>query len=210
VTSRRREGALAESDGSGLIERFRRGDGDALRSLLERHGAELSARIRRCLPRGLDRKVAVSDILQESVLLAHERREDLEDRGTDAFRNWMLGIVERKAMEAVRRHDRTAKRSARREVTRAERPETGAFAGRGPSPSEAAIGAELTELARVALSRLPPDHREVLRLSREEHLSLKEAAERMDRSHAATRQLYGRALCRFREVFESLKGGSDG
>lgn len=200
---------MADGDGPGLIERFREGDEEALRLLLRRHKAELSARIRRCLPRGLDRKVAVSDILQESVFLAHERRSDLEDRGDDAFRNWMLGIVERKAREAIRHHNHTAKRSARREVTKAERPDTRAFAGRGPSPSEVAIGAELEQIARQALARLPPDQREVLRLSREEHLSLKEAAERMGRTHAAVRQLYGRALRRFRELFESLKGKTD-
>ena len=193
-----------------LVVKFRGGDQEAFRTLLEQHQEALTARIRCCLPRSLHRKVAVSDVLQESCIVAFQRRGDFEDRGPLSFRNWLLGIVEYKAQEAIRRHERTGKRSARREVSRTGRPATGALAGRVPTPSQLAIGAELEDLARQAFEGLSPDYQEILRLAREEHLSLKEAAARMRRSHAATRQLYGRALCRYREIFKHLTEGRDG
>ena len=50
----------------------------------------------------------------------------------------------------------------------------------------------------------------IRRLAREEHLNLDEAAERMGRSREAVKKLYGRALCRFREIFDRMRGGIDG
>jgi len=141
--------------------------------------------------------------------VALRRRRDLEPRGDNAFRNWLLGIAEMRAKEAVRYHERTAKRSARREVTRAERPETAQFVSPQPSPSQVAIGAELKAMVRQAMESLPPDYRKVLRLAREERLSLKEAAVVMGRSHEATKKLYGRAVCRFREAVEERRGKTD-
>jgi RNA polymerase sigma-70 factor (ECF subfamily) len=192
-----------------LIRRFRTGDGEAFRILLKRHQPALEARIRQCLPSHLNRKIAVSDVLQESCVVALRRRDDLEPRGDHAFRNWLLGIVELRTKEAVRYHARTAKRSARREVTRAERPETAQFAARQPSPSQVAIGAELKAIVRQAMDSLPDDYRKVLLLAREERLSLKEAAILMGRSHEAAKKLYGRALFRFREAVEELRGKTD-
>jgi RNA polymerase sigma factor (sigma-70 family) len=177
--------------------------------LLDRHREELTARIRQRLPPRLDRKVAVSDVLQESCLVAFRRREDLEDRGGNAFRNWLLGIVDLKARESIRNQEVAARRSARREVTRSQRRDTGQFAGDQPTPSQVVIGAELADLARRAAAALPEDYRTILRLAREEGLSLGEAAERMRRSREAVKKLYGRALCRFRKVFDRMRGESD-
>lgn len=189
-----------------LIRAFREGDENAFRDLLARCEGALEDRIRQCLPRKLDRKIAVSDLLQESCLLAYQRRRDLEARGPQAFRNWLLGIVEMKAREAIRHHCGVAKRSSRREVTRTRRLRTGEYPSAGPTPSQVAIGAELEQLAREAMDALPEDYREVLRLTREERLGLKDVATRMGRSHDAAKQLCGRALRRFREILDRLRG----
>jgi RNA polymerase sigma-70 factor (ECF subfamily) len=191
-----------------LIRRFRAGDGDALRVLFERHEDILQARIRRRFPPHLHRKVSVSDVLQETRIVAYQRREDFESGGDDGFRNWLLGIADLKAKAAAHRHGGTAKRAAHREVSRNLRPETGQFVGGVPSPSQVAIAAELKELARRAMVSLPDDYRQVLSLAREEQLPLREVAERMGRSREAVKKLYGRALFRFTEAFDKLRGGS--
>ena len=193
-----------------LIRRFRRGDGDALCALFERHEGLLRARIERWLPKHVQRRVSVSDILQESRIVAFERHLDFEPRGEEALRNWLLGIAEMKARRATQHHRDVAKRAVRREVTQPYRPETGQLRGRGPTVSELAMGAELQNLARRAVDALPPDYREVLRLTREEGLSLREAAGRMDRSYDAVKKLYGRALRRLAETLRVLRGESRG
>jgi RNA polymerase sigma-70 factor (ECF subfamily) len=150
-----------------LIDRFRDGDGEALRLLFERYEDLLQARIRRRLPAHLRRKVSA----------------------------------------AVHRHGGIAKRAAGREVSGHLRPETAQLVGHVPSPSQVAIAAELKELARRAMDALPKDYREVLRLAREEQLPLREVAARMGRTREAVKKLHGRALFRFTEVFEQLRGG---
>jgi len=91
-------------------------------------------------------------------------------------------------------------------VSRGARPATAAFAGEGPSPSQAAIAAELQEIARKAMAVLTDEQREVLRLAREERLPLREVAARLGRSYEATKKLHGRALLRLTEEFERLGG----
>ena len=142
-------------------------------------------------------------------MVVAQRCADFEDRGEGSFRRWLLGIAEMKARRAVQHHN-AAMRAAVREVTHGQRPSTAQFPGRLPSPSETAIGIELKELARRAMESLPPDYREVLRLTREEKLTLREAAERMARSREATKKLYARALAKVTAEFERLQGGGDG
>ena len=200
---------MADERDEELVRRFRAGDNEALNALFERHEALLRGRAERCLPRYLRRRVSVADVLQETRLVALQRRDAFEDRGDDAFRRWLLGIVENKARRAVQWHD-AQKRDVRREVTRGQRPTTAHVVGAQTSPSEAAIGAELRAFVQDVLDDLPEDYRQILHLVRERHLNLKQAAEVMARSHEATKKLYQRALARFTAEFEKRRGESLG
>jgi len=185
-----------EPDGE-LVRRAREGSAPALRVLLERHETALKGFLDRRLPAGLRRKVAPEDILQEVYLVATGRLAEFEDRGDGAFRAWLMRIAEFKLREAVRAYLGTRKRADVREVSRGGRPDTSAFHADSPSPSEVAQGNEMRDAAAKAMSTLPADYREILHLVQVEGLTLKVAAERMGRSHEATKKLYGRALARF-------------
>ena len=54
---------------------------------------------------------------------------------------------------------------------------------------------------RIALDKLSPEHREVIRLARIERLPGAEIARRMNRSPSAVAQLLSRALKKLRERF---------
>ncbi len=187
------------SDGE-LVRRAREGSAAALRALFERHEATLKGFLDRRLPPGLRRKVAAEDVLQEVWLVAAARLAEFEDRGEGAFRAWLMKIAEFKLKEAVRAFLGTRKRADVREVSRGGRPDTSAFRDDSPSPSQVAQGNELRDAAARAMTELPPDYREILRLVQVEGLNLKSAAERMGRSHDAAKKLYGRALARFAEL----------
>jgi RNA polymerase sigma-70 factor (ECF subfamily) len=202
-------GVMAGIDAS-LLRRFRDGDEEAFRTLLEQHAAGAQRYVGRWLPARLQRRVSVADVLQEARMVAFERRGSFEDRGGDSFRNWFLGIARRKVLEVVKRHDRAQRRSAQREVTRGLRPETAQFVADFPSPSEAAIASEARDTAARVLRQLPADYRDVLRLVREQSLGLKEAAARLGRSYEATRKLYGRALALFGREFARQRGETHG
>lgn len=192
-----------------LLRRFRAGDEEAFRALLKRHGRALNARIRRNLPAHVARRVAVSDVLQESCAVAFRRREHLELRGAETFRNWLLGIVDNKVREAVRRHTQVAARSTKREVSRAQRVDTGLFVGSRDTPSRHAAQREEVENVRKAITRLPIHYQQLLKLTLMSGLTLTEAAERMGRSPDAVRKLYGRAICRLKAVCEEVQRDSE-
>jgi RNA polymerase sigma-70 factor (subfamily 1) len=190
-----------------LIRRIQDGDERAFGLLFGRHVAALRDRARRWLPVKLQRKVSVSDILQETRLVVLRRCLDFEHKGDGSVRNWLLRIVERKVRDVVRAYKGTAKRTVEREVSRDRRAETANLPSKVPTPSEVASAKELARLARQAMQALPPDYREVLRLAREEQLRLADVAVRMNRTREAVKKLYGRALTRFTEEFER-RGGS--
>jgi RNA polymerase sigma-70 factor (ECF subfamily) len=196
-------------DETELIRRFQHGDEEAFHSLLAPCEAVLRARIERRIANILRRRLSVSDVLQETRLTAFQRRRELEDRGPGSFRKWLFGIVDNEMSRGIKRHAGTAKRTVEREVSKNLRIDTSMYPGKETSPSQAAIGSEMANLAKQAMAELPEDYATVLRLVRTEHLNLREAAERMDRSHAAARQLYVRALLAFTRAFQKLGGGVD-
>jgi RNA polymerase sigma-70 factor (ECF subfamily) len=189
---------MAKSDEADLVARFREGDRDAFRRLVERHERILLTRLAARLPAHLRRRVSVADLVQETCLVAYERRRDFEDRGDGAFGKWLAGIAENRVRDAVKRHAGASKRSARREVTRGQRPETGCLPAAQGTPSGVASSAEQVAGVRAAMLELSADHREVLRLALEEGLTLGECAERMGRTREAAKKLYGRAVCALR------------
>ena len=185
---------LAQLEDGELVRRTRAGDEHALQVLLDRHADRLRERIRRWLSPSTLRKISASDIQQDAYVVAYQRLEEFQDRGTGAFGAWLGRIVENKAKHAVRRFTGTAKRGGAGEVSRDGRAATANFVGRVPSPSQVAISAELEERARRAIAALALDYREIIRLRQTEHLSVQEAAARMGRTQAAVKKLYARAL----------------
>lgn len=203
--SHRQETSEAE-----LVARAGAGDEPAFERLVERHAAALERFAERRLPLRLRRRVSVADVLQEARIVALARCAEFRHQGDASFRNFLFGVVENKVREAVRAHEATAKRSLLREVTQDARPATGEFPGREPSPSEVVVGIEARERADRALRLLPEDYREILTLTRRLHLGLDEAALRMGRSREAARKLLSRAVARFAEEFDALRGTDDG
>jgi RNA polymerase sigma-70 factor (ECF subfamily) len=201
------ESELAEEE---LVRRIREGDESALPALFDRHLETLTRYARAWLPAKLNRKVSVADVLQEARIAALKRRLDFEHRGPGSARNWLLRIVELKVKEAVRAHAGTGRRAVDREISRGGRPDTGQLEAKGPSPSEVVAGAEAKDLADRALAELPEHYREVLQLARVERLSLREVAERTDRSREAVKKIYARALAQFTREFKRIAGDSHG
>jgi RNA polymerase sigma-70 factor (ECF subfamily) len=206
VAPREQMGMSENHEDESLVERAREGDETAFRALADRYTARLHARIRRRLRPAMNRRVAASDILQEALLTAFQRLEEFECRDDGSFERWLGRIVENKIREIVRRHVSAGKRGVGQEVSRRDRGSVADFAGGGPTPSQVVMGQELKRAIREAMDALPPDYRDVLRLLREERLTLEETAARLGRSKGATKMLYARALARLEEQIELEPG----
>jgi RNA polymerase sigma factor (sigma-70 family) len=193
-----------------LARRFREGDPAALEALLASCDADLRRAAERGLPASLRRRVSVADVMQEARFAAYEARGGFEFRGDGSFRRWAVGIAVKKALMAVRAHLGTGKRSARREGGGPDDPTVSRIASPGPTPSEIAVAGELEECARRALRSLPEEERTILRLTREEGLTVAAAGESMHLPPASAKRLYGKALRGFRGEVERLRGGGHG
>ena len=188
-----------------LVRRTRAGDGDAARLLFSERVESLRAQVRRALPAILRRKVAESDVIQESFLVAFRRLAEFEDRGDGSFDAWLRKILDFKIREEARRYLRREKRAAGREVSRDQRKATGEFPGEHETPSIHAARREEHEAVLCAMKELRTDDREVLRLVHEEGLTVAEAAEHLGRSTEAARKLYSRAVGRLTKAVEERR-----
>jgi RNA polymerase sigma-70 factor (ECF subfamily) len=180
--------ALPVSDEE-LARRATEGDEDAERELLDRHGPRLRAWVERRVRGVLQRRLGASDVLQEAFLTAHQRMGRFEDRGSGSFGRWLSRIVERKVQEELRRHVRTAKRSAANE-------ESGTLAAplaRDPSPSLLAMRREGQARIDAVLASLSDAQRLVLRMAHEEGHSIAEIARRLGKKPDTVYKIYGRA-----------------
>ncbi|MHC4135077.1 MAG: sigma-70 family RNA polymerase sigma factor [Planctomycetota bacterium] len=195
-----------EPEDGELIRRARAGDESAFQALFDRYLARFERLTADRIPPALRAKVSVLDVMQEARIVAFRRLPDFEDRGPGSFGAWLRKIVETKVHEAVRHYRNVAKRDIAREVPREARTRTGNLAGQSPTPSQWAMAAELREAAERALMQLPAEHREVLRLVREEQLPLRAVAERMGRSVDAVKKLSARALAKFAEALAKERG----
>jgi RNA polymerase sigma-70 factor (ECF subfamily) len=193
-----------------LVQRYRDGDHDAFRQLVEANAESLRGALARQLPGWLGRRVSVVDIVQDSCVVAFRRCAEFEGRSRPAFRRWLFGIARMRLRKCIERH-RMAMRDARMERTRGMRPDTVNHLARGgASPSQEAIGGETRALLEDALARLSDDYRRVLQLTRDEDLPPAEIAQRMGRSEEAVRKLRDRALLELSRAFARLQERSDG
>jgi RNA polymerase sigma-70 factor (ECF subfamily) len=189
------------------IRRIQEGDEAAARALFERYVPALRAQVRRSMPPAMRRKVAESDVIQEAYLAAFLSLGNFEDRGEEAFRRWLAGILQHKIHDEVRRFFGTEKRDARREQSVAEPSLPATPTGEDPSPSMQAMAAEERAAMWNAVDLLPADYARILQLVHRDGLTLTAAGERMGRSADAARKLYGRAVAR---LTDGLLGGGSG
>lgn len=197
-----------DQDEADLIAQARTGDQRAFGALCDRYQARLRRRVERRLSRGVQRRVAVSDVIQEAHMVAFGQIEDFEDRGSGSFGRWLGRIVDLKAQQLVRHHAGTAKRAISAEVTRAQRGPLGAVRGRGASPSQVAMGEEMRAAAQRAVARLPENYRQVIQLIQGEGLTTAATAERLGRTTDSIKGLYSRALARLARELNLDKGSA--
>lgn len=154
----------------------------------------------RQLPDGLRGKVDPSDVVQQTLADAWQGRDGFRGRTHAERLAWLRVILTRVILRNERDLLKTAKRGQGREQTlqaalhrdsvRLEQ----LAVGEEPGPASNADFAEQSLLLADALEKLPEDYRRVLTLRHIEGLPHAEIARRMNRTPAATRMLWVRAL----------------
>lgn len=173
-------------------------------SHLERHRPYLAVLAHAHLGAGHQRRIAASDIVQETLAEAFERRQQF--RGNEAaLTAWLRKMLIHNVADAFRAMYRE-KRDVRREKPLEAaiedsccRAESWLLAEQTSPSQDAARGEQLLAMSR-AMAGLPDDQRQAVMLRYLSDWSLKELAAHLERSEAAVAGLLHRGLKRLRQV----------
>jgi RNA polymerase sigma-70 factor (ECF subfamily) len=190
-----------------LFERYRKGDNEALRTLIERHHAELL----RFLYRLVGEQAGAEDVFQETFVQIHLSQGTFD--ATRRFRPWLFTIAANKARDYLRR-------KGRRRVLELSAP-TGGKDGSGdesgsyidlmevrvPAPDAAMTARETNERVQRALQTLSPTLREVLLLAYFQRLSYAQIADELDIPLGTVKSRLHAAVAGFGKAWDAMYPG---
>jgi len=182
-----------------LLEQARQGDREALGRLLEAQRVALHRLAERQLDGRLAVRVDASDIIQQTFLEAHRSFRQFAGQDARQLAAWLEGILDHKIAGVIRDHTLLQKRAVQRE--RSLDDSHGGMASLKQkldaglsTPSQRAIRGEQEQRLMQALSALPDDQREAVRLRHLESWALADIAQHLGRSPAATAGLIKRGM----------------
>jgi RNA polymerase sigma-70 factor (ECF subfamily) len=205
-----------QDDTAALLRKADSGDAAAVEELFSRHRCRLRRMVQLRISPILRGRVDASDVIQESFLEAWRRLDDYLKNPTMPFFLWLRFLTRQQLFAIHNRHAGVKARDPRREVAIYDGALPGAstealaiqLMGHLPSPSEAAVRAELQLRLQEGLDALDPEEREILVLRHFEQLTSAEAAKEIHISEAAAAKRYLRALRRLKGLLLSM--GLDG
>lgn len=191
-----------------LLEAARQGDREAINRLLERHRAALRRLVQMRLDPKIQRRVDVSDVVQDTLLDANRRLAEYLANPAMPFHLWLRNIARDRIIDSHRRHRVSGKRSVDREqrlaVPAANDRSTMELAAqicdRERTPAAEATMRELARRFHDALEQLDDSDREVLVMRHFEQISNQEVSQALGLSQPAASMRYLRAMRRLREL----------
>ena len=195
--------AMNESDELAMIRAAVAGDERAFDRLVDHYASRLRWLIQMRLTPAIQARVSAADVLQETLLVVHQRIGSLEIEHEAAFWSWLCRVVEQRIADVKRAHLQAAARDVRRERRPgAASPQATSMridqmlAGTGTSPSGRLRDAEQRDALAAVLDKLPESYREVIVLRILEGLSVSDTAQIMERSAGAVSVLLNKAVQR--------------
>ena len=201
-----------------LLIAAKKGDGHAVNRLLEKHRGPVRRLVEMRLDKKVQRRVDVSDVVQEVMVEASGRLEKYLQDPAMAFHLWLRQIAWDHIIDTYRRHRVSAKRNMDREQPMS------APAGHDQStaelaiqlcdpamtPAAAAMQHEITKRVEAAIEQLNDQDRDVIIMRHYEHLSNLEIAEVLKLNPPAASMRYLRAVRRLRELLDNESRDNDG
>src|SRR5262245_37362986 len=182
-----------------LLEQALQGDREALGRLLEAQRAALHRLAQRQVEGRIAVRVDASDVIQQTFLEAYRSFPQFAGRDARELSAWLHRILDHKVAAAIRDHTLLAKRNLGRERSMDDSQGGGTplkqelDAGLS-SPSQKAIRGEEVASLSQALTALPEDQREAVRLRHLEGWKLADIARHLGRTPLATAGLIKRGM----------------
>lgn len=185
-------------------------DADAFRKKLGRYRDYLIMLAEVRLSPSLRIKMSSSDVVQQTLLQAHQHLDQFQGRTEAELAAWLRRILVRKLIDALRKYRSQSRDIARERPLEAEAENSSRhlerwLASEESSPSRLVMHEEqLIQLAE-ALSLLPEDQRVVVEWKHLQNRSIAEICKHLEKSEAAVAGLLRRGLQRLREQLNDAK-----
>lgn len=209
---------MAEDDGGGTDDLLRdagRGDGSAIRRLLERHRLRLKRMVAARLDRRLAPRVDPSDVVQEALADAGRLLPEYLRERPIPYYPWLRRLAFQRLVWWRRFHLGAGKRTVARDRSRgtpypgeSAAPLVDRLVADGTTPSGHAIRDEERGRILETLERLGNNDREILVLRYLQGLSFPEIADALGTSLGTVKMRHLRALERLRPLLEDPGGGA--
>ncbi len=192
-----------------LIAQAQAGDTAALTALLVEYRLRLVELLERRLPRRRPAVVDVEDLVQQAHFEVFCHIGTLVPSGPGTFHRWVSTIALRKLRDAARRQRAAKRGGGTAALNGAQGLEDSVIAlldliqHPGRTPSRVVAGREAAAAVDSALSRLPADYAQAVRLVYLQGCSAGEAARAMGRTDRAIHNLCYKARDRLRELLGS-------
>ncbi|MEM9646325.1 MAG: sigma-70 family RNA polymerase sigma factor [Planctomycetota bacterium] len=192
------------------LDAARDGQFEALGDLLQLYRNYLTLLATTQLDRRLRQRMNPSDLVQETMLAAHQEFQGFRGSTERELLGWLRRILINCLRDGIDAHVNAQKRDVRREVSMEQLchavDQSGAYferglAATGPSPSEPTRRRERSVELANQLAKLQPQYSEVIILRNLQGLSFNEIAERLERKPGAVRMMWLRAMEQFKKRY---------
>lgn len=154
-----------------------------------------------------------SDLVQQTLLKAHERLDQFRGQTDEEWRAWLRAILARNLIDAARKFGRQGDLRARSLEAALEQSSAkleGLLASEESSPSQGALRAERLVGLAEALATLPEDQRTAVELRYLHGMAVHDVAEAMGRSTVSVTGLLYRGMKSLRRVMGGPEAADHG
>lgn len=181
-----------------LLVAARGGDEQALGAICERLYGYLLVVARRGIGSDLAAKVGASDVVQQSLMEAHEDFSRFEGATEEEFRAWIGMLLRRNLQDVGRRYRGAARRNVAREIG-LDSERILPIASPDPNASRIARRKETDEELARAVEGLPDRQRRIVELRHRDNISYEQIATRLDITPESARKQYSRAVRKLKQ-----------
>lgn len=193
-----------------LLRQAKSGDESAVNQLMDRHRHSLRQMVRLRLDQRIQRRIDVSDVVQDILIEANRRLQRYLAEPQLPFHLWLRQIARDRIIDAHRRHRTSLRRSVDREQSLAaprgqdqSSMQLAAVLGdQRLTPAAAALQKEIVHRIEMAISQLEEKDAEMIIMRHYELLTNQEIAIALELTEPAASMRYLRAIRRLKSLIQ--------